>query len=322
MESLREHNKSFETLLSLIPIQYYFHQSDKDLDEKYFKNKKSSKKEKELKKNEQKINRHNSLKNKLNPESNSKTIQDLKLEKSSEIDDGSSLQDLAETQFDDSNNNDDIDIANNGNSAEVKPMPSSTNIEDLRSRLHSKLKGFQRKREGVKPDDDSKDALLEERRHKRTQMRQQQAQQNKKPTEKEKQALHNIIDNKPSKGKAKEGVEDNNQNEDTLQFSKLQKFSSNDDTSKSGKRSLPSDPKQALQQLEAKKAKINSLDPEKKKEVEESNLWKSVEAKASGEKVLDDEQKLKKQVKRKEKQKAKSSKDWLVFYFLYKIQFF
>lgn len=70
------------------------------------------------------------------------------------------------------------------------------------------------------------------------------------------------------------------------------------------------DPKSALLKLEAQKKRLAALDEDKRKEVLEKETWLSARRKAEGEKVRDDEGLLKKAVKRKEKAKKKSEKEW------------
>ncbi|EOO02022.1 putative surfeit locus protein 6 protein [Phaeoacremonium minimum UCRPA7] len=78
----------------------------------------------------------------------------------------------------------------------------------------------------------------------------------------------------------------------------------------SAKKKGPSDPKTALAKLEAQKKRVSHLDEDKRKEVLEKETWLAARKRAEGEKVRDDETLLKKAVKRKEKAKKKSEKEW------------
>lgn len=71
-----------------------------------------------------------------------------------------------------------------------------------------------------------------------------------------------------------------------------------------------SNPSQALAHLEKHNAKLASLPEDKRKEVEERERWAKAEARAAGVKVADEEKTLKKAVKREEKRKGKSGKEW------------
>jgi hypothetical protein len=73
---------------------------------------------------------------------------------------------------------------------------------------------------------------------------------------------------------------------------------------------ISSNPIQALEQLQARKEKLDALPEDKRKSIEERNRWAKAEARLEGTKVHDDETKLKKAVKRKEKEKSKSKKAW------------
>lgn len=72
------------------------------------------------------------------------------------------------------------------------------------------------------------------------------------------------------------------------------------------------DPQQALQQLATRKEKLFSMPEDKRKTVEEKEAWAKAEARLEGVKVHDDESRLKKAAKRKEKQKTKSKATWYV----------
>lgn len=71
-----------------------------------------------------------------------------------------------------------------------------------------------------------------------------------------------------------------------------------------------SNPNQALSQLAARKEKLDLMPEDKRKVVEDKSRWAKAEARLEGVKVKDDEVRLKKAVKRKEKEKAKSKKSW------------
>ncbi|KAK1248170.1 hypothetical protein MKX08_006390 [Trichoderma sp. CBMAI-0020] len=77
-----------------------------------------------------------------------------------------------------------------------------------------------------------------------------------------------------------------------------------------GKKKGPSDPKTALLKVQNEKKRIEELDAEKRKDIEEKEAWLNARRRAEGEKIHDDEAMLKKAVKRKEVNKKKSEKAW------------
>ena len=72
----------------------------------------------------------------------------------------------------------------------------------------------------------------------------------------------------------------------------------------------PSDPATALQAAEKRQAHLASLDDSKRADIEEKDMWLNARKHAHGERVRDDTSLLKKTLKRKEKQKDKSKKEW------------
>lgn len=67
---------------------------------------------------------------------------------------------------------------------------------------------------------------------------------------------------------------------------------------------------QALAQLTSRKEKMAALPEEKRKTVENRERWVKAEARVEGVKVKDNEGQLKKAIKRKEKEKVRSKKNW------------
>lgn len=70
------------------------------------------------------------------------------------------------------------------------------------------------------------------------------------------------------------------------------------------------DPTIALNSLNKRKKFLEKLTPQARERAEEKDKWERMALKAQGTKVFDEEAKLKKMVKRKEKAKDKSRKDW------------
>ncbi|KAK1982231.1 surfeit locus protein 6-domain-containing protein [Colletotrichum cereale] len=72
----------------------------------------------------------------------------------------------------------------------------------------------------------------------------------------------------------------------------------------------PSDPKTALIKIQNQKKRLAALDKEKQADIAEKEQWLTARKRAEGERIRDDEQALKKAVKRKDQAKKKSEKAW------------
>ncbi|CAG8972864.1 hypothetical protein HYALB_00001283 [Hymenoscyphus albidus] len=81
-------------------------------------------------------------------------------------------------------------------------------------------------------------------------------------------------------------------------------------TTHAPKKKGPQDPATALQATENKRLRLAGLDEKKRADIEEKDLWLKAKKRAHGEKVRDDTSLLKKTLKRKEKMKKKSEKEW------------
>lgn len=72
----------------------------------------------------------------------------------------------------------------------------------------------------------------------------------------------------------------------------------------------PSDPRTALQAAQNQESRLADLDPARRAEVAEKEAWLHAKQRAEGAKVRDDSSLLKKTLKRKEKLKKKSEREW------------
>ncbi|OQE45949.1 hypothetical protein PENCOP_c001G04375 [Penicillium coprophilum] len=70
------------------------------------------------------------------------------------------------------------------------------------------------------------------------------------------------------------------------------------------------DPGAQLKAAEAKKARLEEMDPTKRADIEEKDMWLNAKKRAHGERVRDDTSLLKKALKRKETAKKRSEREW------------
>lgn len=76
------------------------------------------------------------------------------------------------------------------------------------------------------------------------------------------------------------------------------------------RRKGPTDAGTALLAAQNKAKRVSGYDPDKRKEIEEKDMWLNAKKKAHGERVRDDTSLLKKALKRQEGNKKKSEKEW------------
>ncbi|KAJ1951208.1 hypothetical protein FBU59_000308, partial [Linderina macrospora] len=297
--SLQKHARVFDDLLCLIPPQFYLPEINEErINQKYMKN---TKKDTDAKKKEA------ARKNKaarLDPDNN-KTVQELQAEKLQKKQQQQQQQqtDQSEAEMADVK----FDLATEDHTpaepAEVvSPMPASSSISDLRTRLHERIQLLRQKRKA--PEDDvSREALLEKRqkRRKNNKEAKEKAKKTGKTTQEQVLGSKTPVATAPAaNGASPDDVKDN------LFFGTLSTGSK-----KKGKKTMNA--RKTLEAVESKKKELDELkrtDAAKAAKMEEKGKWGKALDLAKGEKVKDDTKLLRKTIRREEQQKKKSGREW------------
>ncbi|KAJ2785318.1 hypothetical protein GGI15_001969 [Coemansia interrupta] len=336
--SLRGHAEAFDDLLRLIPPKFYLsEEQEQSTNSRYLKN---VKKETELNKKEaQRKGRANAKAARLDPD-NYKTVQEMqasKLEKqiadklkiadspkkSAPKTNGKAVTEDSNDEDHDMDSNDeyedasedvgmggsfDLDGTNDkaaqtSQPAEIKPMPASSSIGELRQRLKERIDNLRQKRKA--PEDDvSREALLQKRISRRKKSDEAKAKAKKAGKSAQEQVLGSKTPSMVSdtKGSGKSGDAGDIKND--IYFGKLT-------TGASKKKNVHV--RQQLAKIESKNKELDELrktDSEKADRIEAKDKWSKALNQAKGEKVKDDVKLLRKTVKRMDQQKAKSSREW------------
>ncbi|KAI7828785.1 surfeit locus protein 6-domain-containing protein [Gamsiella multidivaricata] len=328
-ERIKAHGSSFDSLLKLIPAQYYITKelSEEEQNSKYQHNKKRNAPKQDIKERTKKAK-----KAKLDPDNN-KSVTDIQSEMAAKGDDN----DSDDNEDDDEGDNDvemvsTDDIVEDDTEAPVIAKSSTHNFEgllaqvqtaaqtpaqapksitELRAKLEERLAKL-RGRRGVaaeasgaaKPT--SRQAILEAR------LKRKKDKKASQKLAKEKRAAggsEGLVVKEEASSSANGGrpTASSINDKGEVRFSKFE-F---DGLQK--KKRGPTDAQGQLKMVEAHKEKLAALqtaDPEKANALKEKDTWKKALQLAQGEKVKDDVKLLKKTIKREEVQKKKSSKEW------------
>ncbi|KAK7204618.1 surfeit locus protein 6-domain-containing protein [Myxozyma melibiosi] len=202
--------------------------------------------------------------------------------------------------------------------ATQSPSKSSPSIDELRERLAQKIKNLRAQRKapgsGTPGAPLSRDQILKARQAKEAHRKEKEALKRKRASEEE--GSTDLVKKEESVvavSKAPKVEEDIDTS--GAMFSKVL-LDTGDEVSAAGeikpkkRKKGPSDLLGQLKHVEAKKARIASMDEEKRRTIEEKEKWKRAIKQAEGEKVRDDEVLLKKSLKKQFKQKKKSAREW------------
>ncbi|KAG0309235.1 surfeit locus protein, partial [Dissophora globulifera] len=325
-ERIKAHGSSFDSLLKLIPAQYYITKelTEEEQNSKYQHNKKRNAPKQDIKERTKKAK-----KAKLDPENN-KSVMDIQLEMAAKGDESD------EDEDDDNDvtmaDSDNEDIVEDDNEAPVIAKSSTHNFEgllaqvhtaahtpaqgpksitELRAKLEERLAKF-RGRRGVAAEANtaakptSRQAILEAR------LKRKKDKKVSQKLAKEKRAAggsEGLVVKEPTSTSSTGGRPSASSINDKgeIRFSKFE-F---DGLQK--KKKGPTDAQGQLKMVEAHKEKMAALqvaDPEKASALKEKDSWKKALQLAQGEKVKDDVKLLKKTIKREEVLKKKSGKEW------------
>ncbi|KAJ3416531.1 hypothetical protein HDV05_001268 [Chytridiales sp. JEL 0842] len=315
-ERLQQYQKSFESLLELIPAKYYLPTDNSDeMMNKFAKNKKNAapkqaikeatKKAKKLKFDPEAIKSTADMQVEAHKAKVEKRKESLKPDNQPDSSSDQEEQALSETE----------DVPQAQAPAPIIPLPKPATIAELKEKVQKRIADLRAKRGAASNEKEvvkgakSRSEILEKRLSKRKakkEMLKKKKEQNSK-TGKDIAGMNIPVDPKPKPSGATREVTEN------ISFGKID-FASADDPDNPKKRKGPTDALGQLRKIEARTSKLEELkatNPEKAASIEEKAKWNKMLKMAEGEVVKDDVKLLKKTVKKKEKMKAASGKEWM-----------
>ncbi|KAK9451737.1 surfeit locus protein 6-domain-containing protein [Limtongia smithiae] len=192
-------------------------------------------------------------------------------------------------------------------------------VEELRERLAQKIKTLREQRKapgsGMPGAPLNRDEILRVRKEKAEHKKQQLHLQRKKKADEEK--LKEEAETKalaaatiPARDVETETGTDTSAVFTRITLATGEEVSSGGEIIAKKRKRGPSDLLGQLKHVEAKKARIERMDADKRGVVEEKERWKRAIKQAGGEKIRDDEAMLKKSLTKQRKRKEKSAKEW------------
>lgn len=201
-----------------------------------------------------------------------------------------------------------------------KPKKIVANPEELKARLQARIDALRAARKADGPNGRparNRQELMDARRKKEEERRAHKKELRLKAKEEERLArersiaLHSSPDLGSPFGTPLAAPEPNNFSFGRIAFTDGQHMDSSlTNVLDPHKRKGPRDPLGSLKVAEKKTARLNGFDEEKRKDIEEKDLWLNARKRAQGDHIRDDTSLLKRTLKRKEKAKKKSEGEW------------
>ncbi|EDO32548.1 predicted protein [Nematostella vectensis] len=272
-ERLASHSSYFNSLVQLVPTKFYLPDNDEEKGGKFYKNKGKQAPKQSVKESSRKAK-----KRRLDPEQ-PKSALDLQDGKANKRESSDSGNDSAEEEGD-----------NDGGFSVEKV--ASGKISDLRAKLHERIEMLQLKRKSSekhtdRPKKKSKSEIKADKNKKHETSRKINEQHEKKP--------NRVLNDKGEVVFSKFDFMERTKEKGVTHGSKARNY------------------KTLLAKAERRQKKLEDLaqeNPSRAQELKERIAWRGALAKAEGVKQKDDPKLIKKSLKRREKQKEKSRKQW------------
>ena len=200
------------------------------------------------------------------------------------------------------------------------PQISRTDPTELKNRLQSRIEALRRARKADGPDGTTarnRQELLEARRQKEEARKAHKKELRRKAKDEEARQKAETLARgspllSPGSPRTPSSASVNNFSFGRVDFGDGHRASASLDAilEPNGKSKGPSDPRTALLAAQSKQSRLAGLDDGKRADIAEKDVWLNAKKRASGERIRDDTSLLKKTLKRKEKQKKKSEKEW------------
>jgi len=196
----------------------------------------------------------------------------------------------------------------------VSEVASTASLADLQHKLHAKMNALRGNRKtNNDKQQQNKTTTTTNSKTKSIEKKKKNIEKKKKKQESTNIKVSNEIEKNAVEGTSAGGANKKKRKSDDVTFGKFDFTAEGSEATGTAKKKKKKDLKQLLTIAEKKETKLKELeetDSVKAVETKQKMSWENALQKAGGEKVRDDPKLLKKSIKRKEKAKGKSAKEW------------